>query len=192
MDEKKFDPRKLNKLNNPNRLKDIPPNLIFKFIDFSRIKVALDIGAGTGFFAKHFSSYLEGSLIIALDISFDLLQWMRDHVCSVNKNIIPVKMDEYNLPVKSNSVDLVYMINLHHELDDPIKMLNETKRVMKENGILLIVDWKKDYNLEGPPAHLKYEVQEVIIQIEKVGYKKVTKVIDLPKHFVIIAENNLE
>ncbi len=187
MSEKKFDPKKLNKLNDPNRIRDIPPEIIFSFIDPNNIKFALDIGAGTGFFAKEFSSYLKDTYIIALDISMELLLWTKQHVCHFNKRIIPVKMDEYHIPVKNSSVDLVYMITLHHELADPIKILMEAKRVSKPNGRLLIIDWKKGYNLEGPPQHLKYEVQDVILQLKKVGYKKIKEVIDLPKHFMIVA-----
>ena len=50
--DKKFDPKKLAKLNDPKRLEYLNPDVIWGKVAFSQPQVLIDIGAGTGFFAS--------------------------------------------------------------------------------------------------------------------------------------------
>lgn len=43
-------------------------------------------------------------------------------------------MEERAVPLEDGLADLVYMINLHHELEAPEEILNESYRLLKENG----------------------------------------------------------
>jgi len=51
MNEKKFDPQKLQKLNNPQRLIDIPPDFVRGKLNIETAAVLVEIGAGTAFFS---------------------------------------------------------------------------------------------------------------------------------------------
>ncbi len=53
MKEKRFNPKKLHKLNNPKRLLDLPPEYIWSKLNMNAANVIIDIGAGTGFFSIH-------------------------------------------------------------------------------------------------------------------------------------------
>jgi tRNA A58 N-methylase Trm61 len=50
----RFDPKKLEKLNNPERLKIVPPQYIWKMLNLKNVRTIVDIGAGTGFFSIPF------------------------------------------------------------------------------------------------------------------------------------------
>lgn len=54
MTEKKFGPKKLAKLNNPKRLKDIPPDYVWDKLRMEKADVPVEIGAGTAFFSIAF------------------------------------------------------------------------------------------------------------------------------------------
>jgi len=66
MEEKKFDPKKLLKLNNPERLLDIPTEYIWDKINVVKPDILVDIGAGTGFFSVHFLNYVKNGKIFRL------------------------------------------------------------------------------------------------------------------------------
>ena len=51
MDKKKFDPKKLEKLNNLKRLKDIPPDYVLGKLNMEKANILVEIGAGTVFFS---------------------------------------------------------------------------------------------------------------------------------------------
>ncbi len=69
MNEKKFDPKKLDKLNNPQRLLDIPIEFIWNKIHLPDPVVLVDIGAGTGFFSVPFLKDVKNGKIFACDTS---------------------------------------------------------------------------------------------------------------------------
>ncbi len=188
MDEKKFDPKKLAKLNNPKRLEDIPPEYIWQKLHVKNPNILVDIGAGTGFFALPFLKYVKSGKIFACDISDIMLGWMKDNICQEHPNIIPLKMEENVLSLDDNIADVVYMINLHHELEEPEKMLNEAFRILKRKGVIFIVDWKKEDMAEGPPVDLRYLPEKVKEQLTGAGFEDVTGFNEMPKHFFIVAE----
>ena len=69
MKEKKFDPKKLKKLNDPQRLVDIPPEYILDKLDIDEPDVLVEIGSGTAFFSVAFLGHLNPSAMYACDIS---------------------------------------------------------------------------------------------------------------------------
>ena len=157
MDDKKFDPKKLQKLNNPERLLDIPPEKIWSHLNLNLAELStfIDIGAGTGFFSIPFVKYIENGKIYACDISEVMISWMTSNICPKYPNIIPLKMEEDTIDLQDDSADLVYMINLHHELDSPVQMLEEAYRLLKRKGKVFIVDWRKEEMPQGPPKEIR-------------------------------------
>ena len=120
-DTRKFDPKKLAKLNDPVRLQYLNPEIIWEKADIEKPSVLIDIGAGTGFFALRFSRKIINGKVYACDISEEMIGWMENDLPAESKGIvIPVKMEEISVPLRDGTADLVYMINLHHELEDPI------------------------------------------------------------------------
>ena len=190
MTEKKFDPRKLNKLNNPDRLLDVPPEYIWDKLNLHLEKIGtfIDIGAGTGFFSIPFVEYSNGGKIFACDISDIMIDWMTDNICDNYPAINPLKMTEHSVPLDDNIADLVFMINLHHEIDDPEKLLKESSRLLKSGGKIFIVDWEKEDMAVGPPTHIRYLPEKVEEELLNSGFNNIKIYNDLPKHFLVIGE----
>ena len=188
MEDKKFDPKKLAKLNNPERLKDISPEFIWEKLKIANPAILVDIGAGTGFFTVPFLQYLENGKIYACDLSEIMIDWMKNNVCIKHPEVIPVKMEENAVPLESGIADLVYMINLHHELDNPTKILQESQRLLKSTGSIFIVDWKKEDMPEGPPAHIRCSAAQVKDELEGVYFSNVRIFDDMKKHFLVVAD----
>ncbi len=186
MNDKKFDPKNLEKLNNPERLKDLPPQFIWDQTGLDSAETIVDIGAGTGLFSIQFSFYSRE--IYACDISEQMINWLGENVCPNHRNIIPVKMDETSVPLDDDIADAVFMINLYHELDEPDAMLAECRRLLKDGGRICIVDWKKENMSEGPPVDFRYMPSEVRKQIQKAGFNDITISEELEKHFLITAK----
>jgi len=188
MEEKKFNTKKLHKLNNPDRLADQPPEYIWNKLKLKNPNILIDIGAGTGFFSIPFVGYTKNGKVFACDISDIMIEWMKNNVCQKYPNIIPLKMEGCAVPLEDSLADLVYMINLHHELDEPVEMLKESFRLLKDKGKIFIVDWKKEEMAQGPSKHLRYLPEEVKNQLISVGFENVTIYNEMSKHFLVVAE----
>lgn len=190
--DKKFDPKKLAKLNDPGRLEYLNPEIIWEKVELKDPAVLIDIGAGTGFFALLFSKKLKEGKVYACDISKEMLEWMANNLPVESKGIvIPVKMEESSVPLPDSTADFVYMINIHHELEDPIRVIKESLRLLKGGGRLMIIDWKKEITPEGPPIELRVAEETIEHQMLTCGFSNIRKHDLLPYHHFLIGEKRL-
>lgn len=187
MNEKKFDPKKLQKLNNPDRLQDIPPEFIQEQLAGISPEVMIEIGAGTAFFSIALRGLFHPVKLYACDISQTMVDWMTENVAPGYPDIIPVKSEETGIPLPDGIAQLLFMINLHHELNEPVKSIAESYRLLQDGGELFIIDWKKQDMNDGPPQHIRYEPETVADQLQAGGFNKIRIMTDLPKHYMVVA-----
>lgn len=188
MNDKKFDPKKLKKLNNPQRLVDIPVAFIADKLNIQKSDTFIEIGAGTAFFCIAFLEHFKPHTMYACDISTVMLNWIKENVTPHYPGIIPVETTENNVPLEDQKADLVFMINLHHELDDPALSLTESYRLLKPGGKICIIDWKKEDMAEGPPEKIRCHPEQVNEQLGKSGFDTIQIYNELPKHFLVVGE----
>jgi membrane protein DedA with SNARE-associated domain/ubiquinone/menaquinone biosynthesis C-methylase UbiE len=189
MDHKKFDPSKLDRLNNPKRLERENPDLIWRTLDLLSPRLLVEIGAGTGFIALQFLRHLPVGSICACDISEPLLGWLAENLPEEARGrVIPMKMSETEVPLAGGIADLVYMVNLHHELEDPPGILGEALRLLRPGGKVAIVDWKKAPTPEGPPLEIRATAEEITAQLIDAGFTRVVAHQLLEHHHLVIGE----
>ena len=185
MAEKKFDPKKLEKLNNPQRLKDIPPAFIRGRLINPTPQTFIEIGAGTGFFCIAFIKEFKPKRVYACDLSPTMIEWMQDNVAPEYPAIVPIQTTEDQVPLDDGCAELVFMINLHHELHNPVNSLKEGCRLLKPGGEIFIVDWKKQQMEQGPPIEIRCDPEEVKSQLEQAGFNQIASYNDLKKQFLV-------
>ena len=191
MNNNKFDPKKLRKLNDPVRLTDIPPEFIWGKLHIDKPEVLVEIGAGTAFFSIAFLEHFRPSKIYACDVSETMLDWVKENVCPMHPNIIPVKNEEHSVPLDDGIADLVFMINLHHELDNPSLTLKDSHRILKPGGEIFIVDWKKKEMDQGPPAEIRCLPEQVKDELINAGFSSVNAFDELTKHFLVVGRKSV-
>ncbi len=188
MKEHRFNPQKLELLNNPVRLKEFPPVFIVRQIALENPDVIIDLGAGTGFFSIPFSDIYKKCKIYACDISDVMIDWMNQNILPKYDNIIPMKMENNHISLDNGIADFLFMVNLHHELDNPEKTLKECHRLLKPKGKIAISDWKKKKTKHGPPIDLRYKPNEVKKQLLEAGFDNINIDTGFLNNFLIIAE----
>jgi len=188
MHGKKFDPKKLQRLNDPERLKDIPPEIIQGELNLDKAEVLVEIGAGTAFFSKVFLEKFKAKTVYACDTSEIMIRWIEAHVAPEHPDVVPVISDESFIPLDDSLADVVFMINLHHELEDPARMLEEAHRLLKPDGKIFIVDWLKKEMAEGPPTEIRFLSRDVKAQLIQAGFDNVHDYDGLEKHFLVVGE----
>jgi len=187
MIEKKFDPKKLQKLNDPQRLKDIPPSYVWEQLKIDHADTLLEIGAGTGLFSEAFMKESRASKVYASDISELMIQWMEAHIVPQHSNIIPLACEEDSVPLEDGIVDVVFMINLHHELHNPLQTFKDAYRVLKPGGKIFIIDWNME-SPKGPPQEIRCQPEQVKDQLLNAGFKNIATFDELTLHFFVLAE----
>lgn len=96
----------------------------------------LEIGTGTGIIP--FSICSKVSSVIATDPSPEMVRIANKKLSKTEISNIDFQIqDSQNLKFQNSSFDLVIASNLFHLISEPEKLINEIKRVMKDNGILI-------------------------------------------------------
>lgn len=120
-----------------------------------------DVGAGTGFFAIPAAEIVgPGGRVYAVDMSVEMLDDLRSKLRKKPlKNLDALRSTEDRIPLPDACVDLVFLACVLHELDGPGTLL-EARRILRPDGRIGIVDWKKEEMEFGPPrAHRLDEVE---------------------------------
>ena len=106
-------------------------------VNFSRVRKGasvLEVGAGTGNFLRHFGDV--AGLMVGADLTLGMLAEGQRR----NPSIVPLAADGAQLPLASRSFDLAVTAQALHHVGEPIPFLRELRRVVKEDGAVLIVD----------------------------------------------------
>ncbi len=106
----------------------------------------VDIGCGAGNVLIKIAKALPHLDLNGLDMSIEILELARKKAIKNGfENKIEFKPGSgENLPFEDNSVDfIVSTLSLHHWLE-PIRVFNEIERVLKDNGVFLLFDFRRD------------------------------------------------
>ena len=185
---KKFDPAKRKKLNNPERLKWLPPQLLWHKLQRNG-GTFVDIGAGTAYLTQALANCSTEQLTIhALDIEPLMIEEMKAGL-EEGGVICPQLMELNQLPFNDQSLDGAWMVTLFHELEPAGPLLAEVRRSLRPGARLLVVDWHKRAEdcQHGPPLEHRVSVEEASRQLLAAGFSPVEEMTGLSFHYGLVA-----
>jgi ubiquinone/menaquinone biosynthesis C-methylase UbiE len=161
---------KQQKFESPARLQELQPAETLVRIGLVNGQTVCDIGAGTGIFTLPAARLTEGN-IYALEISHDMLAILADKIkASGLNNIILSEAQEDHIDLPSESIDLVLMVTVLHELTNAPAILGEVKRILKPQGKFAIIEFHKYETPYGPPVPHRISREEVYALLEPLGF----------------------
>ncbi len=166
----KFDAHNAGILDSPGRIQFLNPETILDKLGLTEEMALADLGCGTGYFSIPASRRVKK--VFALDIQSEMLDILRDKIEKEKiANVEAILSEESTIPLPDNSVDILLMVNVFHELEDKESILNEGKRILPNDGRLVIVDWKKIEMDFGPPFEERLTAEEVILICKENGFR---------------------
>jgi len=104
----------------------------------------LDVGCTLGFYSIPAASIVkEKGLVYALDISSDFTEYTSNKAMKKGiKNIRTITADAQNTGLSPETVDVVFLHLVLHDIQDRRKAIEEFNRVLKANGKLVIDEEK--------------------------------------------------
>ena len=108
--------------------------------------VTADFGSGSGGWVIPLAQRTKLGIVYAIDVLGAPLSILKQKAKDEGlRNIRIIQTDiEKGSQLPSSSCDLVLMTNLLFAVEDRKKVLQEGKRVLKEGGHLLVVDWEAE------------------------------------------------
>jgi ubiquinone/menaquinone biosynthesis C-methylase UbiE len=106
----------------------------------------LDVGTGPGFVAIAVARLLQGSgcEVVGLDLSQAMLALAAENAAQAGLNSLTWRVgDAKNMPFEDNEFDFIISNDSLHHWDDPVPVLNEIARVLKDDGQCVVHDSKR-------------------------------------------------
>jgi ubiquinone/menaquinone biosynthesis C-methylase UbiE len=150
----------------------------------------VDLGCGSGYYAFRMSQ-LVGSTgrVFAVDIEERMLQFVRERAQrEAITNITPIKAAASDPNLPANSVDLLLMVDVYHELEFPFEVMQKVREALKPGGRVALVE----YRAEDPRVMIK-EVhkmtqKQIIKEMKAVGLRHSKTITTLPLQHLAIFE----
>ncbi len=172
-------------LERQSRSKEENPKLAVDLLGLNKSLVVADFGAGTGYFTSQLAKRC--SLVYAVDIQSEMIQLNKKNM--LLKNIQNVKYvintpKQTNLP--QNSVDLILLVDVYHELEFPFEVVNDMKNSLKNNGQIVLLEYRAEDPSVPIKALHKMSLKQITREMDYVGMKLSKNIQELPRQHMLV------
>ena len=155
----------------------------------SQINNLVEIGCGYGTFTIAAARLIKGNLF-AFDIENEMINCLKEKLSNLKiNNVITEQRDvlEQTTGLADNSVDYVMLFNILHH-DRPKDFLDESFRILKQNGKIGIIHWRSDISTpRGPDLSIRPKPEQIIEMIDNKRFNIVKKPFILePYHYGLV------
>lgn len=149
----------------------------------------IDLGCGRGYFSIPAAKIVgKNGKVYCVDKNPSFLEELKRRAVEEDLNNLHLAVGKAeNTVLCEECADIVFFAIVLHDFNDPIKVLNNAKRMLKHTGRLINLDWKKEHMNFGPPYIKRFNEKQAKRMIEDVGFL-VESIKDTgPYHYLIIS-----
>jgi ubiquinone/menaquinone biosynthesis C-methylase UbiE len=148
------------------------PERLLRKIGLGPGMVFMDIGCGYGFFTIPAAQILDKQgKVYAVDVNSSAVEKLKRKASEEElENIITAVGEAEKTIFCEKCADIVFFSIVLHDFKNPPKVLQNAKRMIKPNGILINLDWKKKPTGFGPPTRIRFSAEEAQTMIKRAGF----------------------
>jgi ubiquinone/menaquinone biosynthesis C-methylase UbiE len=147
---------------------------ILKTLDIQLGQTIADIGSGGGFFTFLFSHLVgDKGTVYAIDINEEFLEYINSQASENGlTNIKTILVTERSIRDPQHSVDLVFVRNVYHHLQNRVHYFTQAKELLSTRGRIAIIEYSRHGSIFSFHRRCGHNVpQEIIVEeMNKAGY----------------------
>jgi ubiquinone/menaquinone biosynthesis C-methylase UbiE len=166
------------------------PQLVIDALEIKSGQTIADLGAGSGYYSFRIAPLVgPAGKVLAIDIEPAMLDAIalrarREHI----GNVATVRSSAQDPNLAPGSVDLLFMVDVYHELEYPYEMLTRVRTALKPRGRVALVEYRaEDPDVLIKPLH-KMAERQVRREMQAAGFKHVKTVRTLPLQHLMLFE----
>ncbi|MBU5465792.1 class I SAM-dependent methyltransferase [Virgibacillus sp. MSJ-26] len=171
MDSKRFNPKNADKLMSKERTDKLQPHKLIEYLEVGEEDSIADLGVGPGLFAIPLAK-MTNKPVYGVDVEPEMLKRLKENAEAENlDNIKMLESDLESINLPDESVTRVLNTFVIHEVGDINNAINEMKRILTPDGILLLVDWEAVETESGPPLEIRVPSEKMVRLLKEGGFK---------------------
>jgi ubiquinone/menaquinone biosynthesis C-methylase UbiE len=173
----------------PERQQWQNPEKILTGAGLGQGKTFIDIGCGEGFFSIP-AARIVGSTghVYAFDINEEAIHQLAIQAREEQLDqLIPMTGTGEDTVLCEGGADMVFFGIDLHDFEDPEKVLQNARIMLKTGGKLVDLDWKAQPMEFGPPLEKRFSKEKAMTLIESAGFQLLSADEAGPYHYLIIA-----
>ena len=166
-----FPPARLGELEGHDRDAWQRPEQVMDALSIGDGSIVADLGAGGGWFTVRLARRVgPNGRVYAEDIQRQMIEVINRRMQREGLTNVVTKLGTAKDPgLDARSLDAVLIVDAHPEVEDPVTLLRNVAKALKPNGVIGIVNFKKDGGGPGPPMEERVDPEQVIADARAAG-----------------------
>jgi len=183
-----FPPQDLGLLEAPDRELWQRPDQIMDAMGIADASVVADVGAGSGWFTIRLARRVgPRGLVYAQDVQPEMINAISRRVQREGiTNVRPVLGRGSDPRLPNTALDAVLIVDVYHEIDGRVTMLQNLARSLRPQGRIGVVDFRLDGTGPGPDADERVSPDQVAKDAERAGLRLIGQESFLPYQYFLL------
>ena len=180
----------LDRLDRPERDHDQKPAQVVDALELKPGMHVADLGAGSGYFTRRFVEAVgETGKVYEIDVEPKALKYVEESLIRMHRRFeaefILARPDNPKIPLES--VDLIFVCDTYHHLEDRADYFRNVKTSLKPGGRIALIDFYHDERSGDPGFPKRHLVprEKVIEEMTTAGYRLAKEHRFLPKQYFL-------
>lgn len=172
-------------LERPEREREEEPSRMLRALALRPDMVVADFGCGSGYLTAKIAP------LVARVLAVDIQQEMVDLVAAKARelkltNVEPLRCTETDPKLPAGALDLVLLVDVYHEISEPIEVVRGIRAALKPGGRLVLVEYRgEDPAVPIKPLHKMTEAQ-ARREMASFGMRWVETIGILPRQHILV------
>jgi predicted methyltransferase len=166
------------------------PQLLIDALEIKPGQTIADLGAGSGYYSFRIAALVGPTgKVLAIDIEPAMLEVIAQRASRERiANVAAVRASVRDPNLTPGSVDLLFMVDVYHELEYPYEVMTKVRAALKPGGRVALIEYRaEDPQVAIKPVH-KMSERQVRRELEAAGFRHVKTVRALPLQHLIVFE----
>lgn len=175
-------------LDRPERAAEEQPDKALDALNLKKGMVVADIGAGTGYMTLRMARRVgpEGK-VYAVDVQTEMIRRLRVNALKAGmENVETILGSDGDPKLPAGKLDLALMVDVYHELQQPQSMLRALRAALKDDGQLVLLEYRKEDPKVPIQALHKMSVAGVRLELEAEEFRLAQTIETLPRQHILI------
>jgi precorrin-6B methylase 2 len=177
-------------LERPERASEEQPQVAIDALEIKPGQTVADLGAGSGYYSFRIAPLVGPTgKVLAIDIEQHMLETIAERAHRERvANVMTVHSSAQDPHLAPGSVDLLFMVDVYHELEYPYEMMTKVRAALKPGGRVALIEYRaEDPEVAIKPLH-KMSERQVRREMQAAGFRHLKTVHTLPLQHLILFE----